>query len=146
MQASRICGKVSGMRFPGLVRRGASAVAILVLLLAQWAALAHAAAVRHVRCAEHGELVEAPQLDARPQAGTDVRLVGARGGTSTDDHCTIAGEIRHGRVAPAPATASGLARIAPVAPALAPRPTRAYSLVYLLAPKTSPPGRWVSIT
>ncbi len=104
--------------------------------------LSHTSEVRHVRCAAHGELVEAANIDSHAAEG--VRLVGARSGNG-DDHCEIAAALHHATTAArAPVT---LLANAPIAPAALPPPEMVVpTTVYLFAPKTSPPDRWVSLT
>ncbi len=133
---------MSTLRGPEQLRRGISAVAIALLVLAQLGALSHAAVVQHVRCATHGELIEAAQVDAH---STDTaRLVGARPGTGADDHCELAAALHHDvTTPPALAVASELELAIVAAP---PVHTFARATVYRFAPKTSPPDRWVSLT
>lgn len=124
-------------------RRGSSAAAIALLVLAHLGALAHASAVQHVRCATHGELVEAAEIDAH---GNDAdRLVGAHGDAREDDHCEIAAALHHAATAPRATLAATSILHTPIA-ALRPLVTVVRSSVYLFAPKTSPPDHWVSFT
>ena len=131
------------MRAPAPRRRGWSAAAIVLLLLAQVLALGHTATVQHVRCAAHGELVEGANVDVH--AGDGVRFVGARAGTGGDDHCELAAALHHAATTARPSIAflatspSALVAVPPVETVL---PTT----IYLFAPKTSPPDLWVSLT
>ncbi len=131
------------MRLPARSHRlGLAAVAIVLLVVAQLGALVHEATVRHVRCSEHGELVEAAVVDAVTGRPDDVRLVGVEaGGASGDDHCALARSLRQQGAAPH-APAIGVAHVAIVAGApLVMVPRIAARMLYLIAPKTSPPDR-----
>ena len=131
------------MRGPVQRRRGTSAAAIALLVLAQLGALIHAAAVQHVRCAAHGELVETAEIEAH---GNDAdRLVGAHGDARDDDHCEIAAALHHAATAPRATLAATAIVYTPIA-AQPPRATVVHAAVYLFAPKTSPPDHWVSFT
>lgn len=143
LQFDRICGKVREMRGPVQRRRGSSAVAIALLVLAQLGALSHAAAVKHVRCATHGELVEAAEIETH--AADADRLVGARGDARDDDHCEVVGALSHAAAAPRSPHAAALIVPTVVGVVAAPDALVA-TTVYLFAPKTSPPDRWVSFT
>ena len=120
-------------------RRASRAAAVVLLVLAQFGASAHAAAVRHVRCAEHGDLVEAATLARHLESG--VRLVAVELGIRDDEHCTLAGALAAHAAAPARAsTIEPPALVAAAAPiSIASR--AGISALYLIAPKTSPPVR-----
>ncbi len=134
---------MSTSRRPVQLRRGGSAVAIALLVLAQLGALSHAAVVQHVRCATHGELIEAAEVDTHSTG--DVRLVGARPGAGSDEHCELAAALHHATTATASAPSiTQQPQVATIAPA--PLDTFARAAIYRFAPKTSPPDRWVSST
>jgi hypothetical protein len=125
------------MRVARSIRRGLSAAAVVLLVVAQLGALAHQAAVRHVRC-EHGELVEAASIEAH--LGGDARLVGVTNpGAPDDEHCTLASALRqHGTAPHTPTLVVAMAACTSVAPPATAARFAAASL-YLIAPKTSPP-------
>lgn len=143
MQSSRICAKVTGMQRSAQRSRGWSAAAIALFVVAQILALSHSAEVRHVRCATHGELVDAVSIDAH--ATDAVRLVGARAGSSSDEHCELAAALHHAATGARPPRAllalTSIAYVTRTPPEAVVRTT-----VYVFAPKTSPPDLWVSLT
>ena len=132
------------MRGPAPIRRGSYAAAIALLVLAQLGAMVHAATVRHVRCAAHGELVETAVI--APHATDVPRLVGVESGASHDDHCELAASIHHDGAAPRAHVARLAAVWAPCPDTAAPCAHQPRALIYLFAPKTSPPDRRVFLT
>jgi hypothetical protein len=144
MQLSRICEKVPRMtRSPAQRRRGWSAAAIALFVVAQLLSLAHTAQVQHVRCAAHDELVEAAVVDVH--AGDGVRLVGVRAGEGGDAHCELAAALHHAATTTrVPISVVATTPIAVVA--IAPPEAVIHATVYVFAPKTSPPDLWVSLT
>ena len=117
-----------------------------VLVASQASAWVHAAAISHVACLEHGEAMHggaAPGDDGRAAPDDDAAQLGIRADVTTvagHDHCANAALLRWRDVAlttpallPAPAPAS---RPLPFA---ASRDVAPGAVVYLLAPKTSPP-------
>lgn len=143
MQSSRICAKLSAMSRPAQQRRGWSAAAIALFVVAQLLALSHTAEVQHVRCATHGELVEAASVETHATDG--IRLVGAGAGTVGDEHCELAAALHH--AATTARSPVAVLAIAPIAlAAIPPRAAVVHATVYLFAPKTSPPDLWVALT
>lgn len=138
MQFAGVYGTVWRMRGP---RALAAACAALVLVVAQLAALTHAASVRHIVCAQHGEQIDAPtRIGAGDDcAGSDVHAID--GGAGEHEDCVIArwlgSSIDRAHSAPIVAVAT-VATDHPVAARTAVVP--AIDLV-LIAPKTSPPPR-----
>jgi hypothetical protein len=119
-----------------------------VLVASQASAWFHAVAISHVACLEHGEAMHgaaAPGPADAPRAAPDdeAAQLGFRADLTTvagHDHCANAALLRWRDVA---LTAPAI--LAPLAPASRPMPfasardvVRA-AVVYLLAPKTSPP-------
>jgi len=142
MQIDREYAKVIEMRLQR-GHRGSYVAAITLLVLAQLATLSHSARVQHVRCAAHDELVEAADVDAHSSDAT--RLVGVRAAQGADEHCGLAATLHTSTHAPAHHVAPVVAGT--VALATAPPPQVVVrTTVYLIAPKTSPPDRRVSIT
>jgi len=136
MQSSRICAKVTPVSRSVQRSRGWSAAAIALFVVAQLLALSHTAEVQHVRCATHGELVEAANIDVH--AGDGIRLVGARAGANGDEHCELAAALHHAAATVrAPITLLAAAPLALVA--VTPPEAVVHAIVYLFAPKTSPP-------
>jgi len=132
------------------MRRGRGLLLALVLGLSQGTAWLHAAAISHATCLEHGESIHAvvgahgPDDVTRPDAPADARdrhrAAPDAGDTAAHDHCASSALLRWREVALAPPPA------APIPPAFQTstfhQPSRAASarvVVYLVAPKTSPP-------
>ena len=127
-------------------RRVGGLLLAFVLVASQASAWFHAVAISHVACLEHGEAMHggaAPADDERAAPDDEAAQLGIRADLATvagHDHCANAALLRWRDVAlTAPAT------LAPPAPASRPMPfapsrdvVRA-AVVYLLAPKTSPP-------
>lgn len=125
-------------------RRAQGLLLALVLVVSQASAWFHATAVAHVACLEHGEAVHGPALaaqdvdtvDPNGAAGLRADLAGVGG----HDHCANAALLRWREVALAAPTA-----LAPFALSARPMPSAASydaaraTVVYLIAPKTSPP-------
>ena len=119
-----------------------------VLVASQASAWFHAAAISHVACLEHGEAMHGGAApgpgDAKRAAPDDEgSQLGFRADLTTvagHDHCANAALLRWRDVA---LTAPAI--LAPLAPASRPMPFAASrdvaraAVVYLLAPKTSPP-------
>jgi len=119
-----------------------AALAVLLLVLGQLAALAHNASTRHVRCAEHGEEQDAAQLAQPLHACSQDHLVGIEGDHGTDhDDCTIARALHQSAAAPHHAGAPQL--VPTVADSALPREVALVAPatdLYRIAPKTSPPA------
>ncbi len=132
------------------MRRERGLLLALVLGLSQATAWLHAAAISHATCLEHGESIHAvggahasgdvtrPSADA--EAGYRHRAAPDAGDAAAHDHCASSALLRWRDVALAPPPA------APVPPAFQtstfhqPSPAAAARVVvYLVAPKTSPP-------
>jgi hypothetical protein len=117
----------------------------MLLGASQAAAWLHAASVSHVTCLEHGESVHgaASATDAERQApdadGTS-RTQAAPEAAESHDHCTSGALLRWRDVAlTAPATTGQLTVSERPLPRVATHEAAPASVVYLLAPKTSPP-------
>jgi hypothetical protein len=120
-----------------------------VLVVSQASAWLHAAAIAHVACLEHGEAVHRAPLradDARATVPEDSGPIGLRAdpaAASGHDHCANAALLRWRDVTlaapPAPAPFVPVARSLTFVPAPA---AGQGTVVYLLAPKTSPPPAW----
>jgi len=138
MQFAGIYGRVLRMRGP---RALAAACAALVLVVAQLAALTHAASVRHVVCAQHGEQIDAPtRIGAGDDcAGSDVHAI--EGGAGEHEDCVIARLLGSSidRAQHAPMVA--IAAVAREVPGSAPAAIEPAVDLVLIAPKTSPPSR-----
>ena len=132
-------------------RRVRGLLLALVLGLSQATAWLHAAAISHATCLEHGESIHAQQSDAGAPAAADV--TGPTAGAADADRAApdVSVDAAHDHCA-----SSALVRwrdavlAAPLAGALPPafhrstfhappRDTAAVVVVYLVAPKTSPP-------
>jgi hypothetical protein len=133
-------------------RRARGLLLALVLGLSQATAWLHAAAISHATCLEHGESIHAQQSDAgAPAAAADV--TGPTAGTADADRAApdVSVDAAHDHCA-----SSALVRwrdavlAAPLATALPPavhrstfpapsRDAAAGAVVYVVAPKTSPP-------
>jgi len=129
-------------------RRAGGLLLAIVLVASQASAWFHAVAISHVACLEHGEAMHggaAPGPDAAERAAPDdeAAQLGVRADLTTvagHDHCANAALLRWRDVAltvpaalvpPAPASRS--------IPLAASRDVVRAAVVYLLAPKTSPP-------
>jgi hypothetical protein len=128
-------------------RRIGGLLLAFVLVLSQASAWFHAVAISHVACLEHGEVMHGgavPADDARAAPDDEAAQLGIRADLATvagHDHCDNAALLRWRDVAlTAPAILAPLAPAAsrpmPFAPS---RHVGPGALVYLLAPKTSPP-------
>jgi len=125
-------------------RRARGLLLAVVLVASQASAWFHATAISHVACLEHGEAVHGAAFpdpaaaaldpDAVPGVRADLAAVGGH------DHCANAALLRW----------RDFALAAPAAPALLPPPARTTpftapydsaptAVLYLIAPKTSPP-------
>jgi hypothetical protein len=125
-------------------RRAQGLLLAFVLVLSQASAWFHATAITHVACLEHGEAMHgsAPPargvatVDPNTTAGVRADLAGAAG----HDHCANAALLRWRDVAlAAPAILAPLAPSPRSMPFTAPSEAAIGSVVYLIAPKTSPP-------
>ena len=136
--------------------RGANAAArrawgllfALALVSSQASAWFHAVAITHVACAEHGEAMHGaalPSADARAPRLDDESSVAADLATvAGHDHCANAALLRWRDVALFAPSAIVAADIVSGAVPFAPAHVgRAGTVVYLIAPKTSPPARSV---
>ena len=125
-------------------RRAQGLLLAFVLVASQASAWFHATAISHVACLEHGEAVHGAVIpaggvaavDPKAAAGVHADLAGVGG----HDHCANAALLRWRDVAltaPSP--------LAPLAPSPRPMPFAVSgdvargTVVYLIAPKTSPP-------
>jgi hypothetical protein len=120
-------------------RRASRAAAVVLLVLAQLGAFAHAATVRHVRCVEHGDLVEAATIARHLESG--VRLVSVELGIRDDEHCSLAGALGHHAAAPARASSIATPARGAAATPISTTSRADLTALYLIAPKTSPPVR-----
>ena len=133
-------------------RRRARGLTLAVLLVAaQGSAWLHAAVVSHITCLEHGEAIHAaPARAGHGDAGQAIasdqnqavvdRLSGGEAALAAHEHCG-AGALLSWRGAALFAPAGAAAPLAPSAdhlPIVVPRFGTA-NVLYLLAPKTSPP-------
>jgi hypothetical protein len=131
-------------------RRASGLLLAFVLVASQASAWFHAVAISHVACLEHGEAMHAaPRAAVRSDRSGDLRQ--ADGQTQPDvradlaaaaghDHCANAALLRWRDVAlTAPSSLAPLV-VAPRVLTLASVRDAAHgTVVYLLAPKTSPP-------
>jgi hypothetical protein len=125
-------------------RRAQGLLLAVVLVVSQASAWFHATAVTHVACLEHGEAVHGAALPAREVAAVDVEAAPVvradLAGVGGHDHCANAALLRWRDVA-----LSTPSTLAPLTPAPRPMPFVVSSdaprgaVVYLIAPKTSPP-------
>jgi hypothetical protein len=117
--------------------------AVVVLVVGQLAALAHAAAARHVVCEEHGEQIEAPTLVGAPAAGDaseHARFIGVEGQGAEHEDCAILRVLRPGIDASRNVPVITAAPLVTVALELPPANPVAVAVdLVLIAPKTSPP-------
>ena len=126
-------------------RRAQGLLLALVLVVSQASAWFHATAVAHVACLEHGEAMHGALVPAQgvatvdPKTGAGVRADLA--GVGGHDHCANAALLRWRDVALTAPPA-----VAPIAPPARPVPLAASfdgaraTVLYLIAPKTSPPS------
>jgi hypothetical protein len=129
-------------------RRAWGLLFAVVLVSSQASAWFHAVAITHVACAEHGEAMHGgvvPSADARaPREDAETSVGGDLATVAGHDHCANAALLRWRDVAlmaPAAVIATDIASgSVPFAPA---HVGRAGTVVYLIAPKTSPPARRV---
>ena len=119
-----------------------AALAVLLLVVGQLAALAHNASTRHVTCDEHGEKLEAPTLVEALHACDQDHVVGVEGNQGQDhDDCAIARALHQSYAAPHHAQAPQLAPAgADCAAVLASTAVAIAADLYRIAPKTSPPA------
>ena len=128
-------------------RRANGILLAFVLVASQASAWLHAAAISHVTCLEHGEAVHGTALPAgvtRATVPQDVGQVGLRADLTTaggHDHCGNAALLRWRDVAlSGPVTLAPLVAI-PRSLTFAPARVGGHgAVIYLLAPKTSPPS------
>ena len=118
-----------------------AACAVVVLVVGQLSALAHAAATRHVICERHGEELEATTLSGAPDHCAQRHFVGVEAGTGAHEECGIARVLRQGSHAAWSAPLVPVATIAATQVALPRSCVVAVRDVVLIAPKTSPPVR-----
>jgi hypothetical protein len=134
-------------------RRVRGLLLAFVLVVSQASAWFHAVAIAHVACPEHGEAMHGGALPAESAAPVDVGQIAPRGDGAVradvataagHDHCANAALLRWRDVAlTAPAALAPLA-LAPRPFAYAPSQDGARpAVLYLIAPKTSPPSRSV---
>lgn len=117
-----------------------AALAVVLLVGGQLAALAHNATTRHVECSEHGEVLEAATLVDLLHACDQDHLVGVEGQQGSDhDDCTLARALHQSATSPAPALTPVLAPVLAPADAAVSVERASSSELYLIAPKTSPP-------
>jgi hypothetical protein len=133
-------------------RRASGLLLAFVLVVSQASAWFHAVAITHVTCLEHGEAMHAAPRDAarsersqglrqangqaQPQPDVRADLAAASG----HDHCANAALLRWRDVAlTAPASLAPLAVAPRVLTFASARDGAHGAVVYLLAPKTSPP-------
>jgi hypothetical protein len=122
----------------------------LVLVASQASAWSHAVAVAHVACAEHGEAMHGGAMPvddaaaARPDGAGETAAHADVATVAGHDHCANAALLRWRDVAlTAPiaiVSADTISASVPFAPA---HVGAAGTVVYLIAPKTSPPARSV---
>jgi hypothetical protein len=125
-------------------RRAQGLLLAFVLVVSQASAWFHATAIAHVACLEHGEAVHGAAIPVRSAATLDPNAVaGVRAdlaGVAGHDHCANAALLRWRDVALVAPSA-----FAPLVPSERPMPFAASydvaraTVVYLIAPKTSPP-------
>jgi hypothetical protein len=116
-----------------------AAVAVVVLIVGQLAALAHAAGARHVTCDVHGEEIEAPVLEGAVDHCQQTHFVGVEGEGSAHEDCAITRMLRQSSQVQRSAPAIDIATI--VSTAASPPATCDVAILdlVLIAPKTSPP-------
>jgi len=134
-------------------RRARGLLFAVVLVASQASAWFHAVAIAHVACAEHGEAMHSgamhsgamPAADARaPQDDDGSSLAADLATVAGHDHCANAALLRWRDVALIAPTALVSVDIATGSVPFAPSHVgMAGTVVYLIAPKTSPPDRSV---
>jgi len=118
-----------------------AALAVVLFVVGQLAALAHEASTRHIVCPEHGEQLETVAIASSAVRTDEPRWVGVDGeGSGAHADCEIARALAQSGVAPhLPALA--LSIVVPAATSIevvAAAPAPSFEL-YRIAPKTSPP-------
>jgi len=128
------------------VRRVSGLLLAFVLVASQASAWFHAIAISHVACLEHGEAMHggaAPADDDRAVPDDEAAQLGIRADLATvagHDHCANAALLRWRDVAlTAPAILAAPEPASQPMPFAASRDVARAAVVYLLAPKTSPP-------
>ncbi len=117
-----------------------AALAVVLLVGGQLAALAHNATTRHVTCSDHGELLEAATLVELLHACDQDHLIGVEGEQGSDhDDCTIARALHQSATPPAPVLAPVLTPVLAMADITATVGLARADELYRIAPKTSPP-------
>lgn len=118
-----------------------AALAVVLLVGGQLAALAHNASTRHVTCAEHGEVLEAATLVDPLHACDQDHWIGVEGQQGADhDDCTLARALHQSATSPPPLLACALVPTISSADATLAVPLASQSELYRIAPKTSPPA------
>ncbi len=117
-----------------------AAFAVVVLVVAQLAALAHAAETRHVECAEHGEQLEAVTLAGADDGCEHSHYIAVDAGGGHHEDCEILRALHQSGDAPPQAPTSFLLALAAAFPAPVLPLATASSELYRIAPKTSPPA------
>ena len=120
----------------------------VVLVASQASAWFHAVAIAHVACLEHGEAMHGgamPAADARaPQEDDGSSLAADLATVAGHDHCANAALLRWRDVALTAPSALASADVASGSVPFTPSHVgTAGTVVYLIAPKTSPPDRSV---
>jgi hypothetical protein len=113
--------------------------AVVLLVVGQLAALAHAATTRHVTCQEHGEELEAPTLAQALDTCEQDHFIAVDDVGGDHEDCAVVHLLKSGSVAPegVHAVASTLGFTEAIAPPAVTDPR--VSKLLLIAPKTSPP-------
>lgn len=114
--------------------------AVVVLVVGQLAALAHAAETRHVECADHGEQVEAVSLAGADDGCEHSHFIAVDGDGGHHEDCEILRALHQSSDAPPQAPTSFLLVLAAAFPAPVVPLASASSELYRIAPKTSPPA------
>ena len=114
--------------------------AVLVLVIGQLSALAHAAATRHIRCSEHGEELETARLADALHDCDDTHLVGVSGASGEHADCPIARTLHASAAPTSPVIALAVVESATATVAAPVAADVDGHAVYRLAPKTSPPA------
>jgi hypothetical protein len=125
-------------------RRAQGLLLAVMLVASQASAWFHATVISHVACLEHGEAVHGPAISDPPAATLDPDAAAGvradRAAVAGHDHCANAALLRwrdFALAAPAaPALPAPPARSKPFA---APYDNAPTAVLYLIAPKTSPP-------
>ena len=127
-------------------RRLGGLLLAFVLVVSQASAWFHAIAISHVACLEHGEAMHGvvPADDERAAPDDEASQLGLRADLATvagHDHCGNAALLRWRDVAlTAPAFLAEPSPVSRPMPCAASRDAVRAAVVYLLAPKTSPPS------